>query len=120
MLLAHDYHRRFDRMEFYFEPVDGAPHTYTLGAESELSRAKLPARTVAFRAHPTIERPPPELLCIKRALAKVLHSSGAAACIARTFRDIDDGVAVASDGSTNLEGLLTLASLSKLGPILVN
>jgi hypothetical protein len=118
MLLAHDYHKRFDQMQFYFEPVDGCEHTYMLAAEKPRYRMKLPTHLVTFRKHSTIERPLPELLCVKAALSKVLHASGAAEFITQSFRDIGEAC-VACDGSTDLEALLTMAIVARPGLVLV-
>ncbi len=73
---------------------------------------------VTFGRYPEVERPLTELLRVKRALAKILHASGAAHFIMQAIRNIDEGAAMA-DGSTDLRALFAIALVSKPGVIIV-
>jgi hypothetical protein len=97
----------FGELLFYFEPVAGAEHTYTVASDYPDVSLFLPTQPIALRVHETIEMPSPDLLAIHRALAKILHASGAAEYIACILHDRDEGF-VSADGSTQLGALVAV------------
>jgi len=107
--LSLEMHKSFGQYNIFFDPVpNSAPHTYRIstflppGLEDSL-----PTTRTLF-AHPTIDPPSERLLALHRAVAHILHLSGAGDYIDKILRDMEDGV-VRGDGSTELGVLVNLA-----------
>src|SRR6201999_2160227 len=102
--LTHYFHDEFGKFEIFFEPYGDQPHTYQIKSvyTGLLCPAILPVvRTLFLTDTRTIDPPSPRLLAIHRAIAHILHLSGAGGYIERILRDLDEGEVVA-DGSTPL------------------
>ncbi|KAL8346244.1 hypothetical protein RB598_000241 [Gaeumannomyces tritici] len=113
--LTHRSHLLFGSFRIFFEPVldNQPPHTYRIrGFDPMLEQMQgLPVtRTLYVTQDKSIDPPSPRLLAIHRAIAHILHLSGAGAYIDSVFRDAEEN-GVRSDGSTAL-GLLVGARLS--------
>lgn len=112
MSIAADVHRFFGNFEIFFTPVpDQPPHTYRI--ESFLSHLVsgtigIPVnRTLLLSPTRTIDPPSPRFLAIHRAIAHILHLSGAGDYIDNLLRDAAE-YGVRADGSTDLHRLIGL------------
>jgi len=109
--LTHHFHRRFGDFEVYFEPTTQTPHTYKIipiRSHNILRQAILPVtRTLRLANNHNIDPPSRRLLAIHRAIALILHLSGAGSYIDDILRDLDE-LDVKSDGSTKLGRLIGL------------
>lgn len=90
----------------YFTPQDGPddpPHTYKIDTFFTIMRGHvLPAtRTLFLTEDQTIEPPEPRFLALHRAIAHILHLSGARYHIHDVIEKFEMG-AVQADGSTEL------------------
>ncbi|KAK5660689.1 hypothetical protein OQA88_12053 [Cercophora sp. LCS_1] len=103
-------HKSFGQYEIFFEhlPDADAPSTYRIGTFLQPALARpLPVVKTLF-AHSTIGPPSERLLALHRAIAHILHLSGAGDYIDTILKDIEDGV-VREDGSTQLGLMVDLA-----------
>ncbi|EJT79543.1 hypothetical protein GGTG_04628 [Gaeumannomyces tritici R3-111a-1] len=112
--LTQHLHSEFGSFQIFFEPVDSRPpHTYRINGFDPLvdQTQGLPViRTLHLAQDKTIDPPSSRLLAIHRAIAHILHLSGAGDYIDWVLRDAEEN-GVRSDGSTAL-GLLVSARLS--------
>ncbi|OAA53613.1 hypothetical protein SPI_09320 [Niveomyces insectorum RCEF 264] len=109
--LAHGFHRQFGAFKIYFDAVPGQSNTYQVQSflPGPVTAAfNLPVvRTLFDTENHTIDMPSPRLLAVHRAIAHILHLSGAGEYIDRVLRDMEDNN-VRSDGSTELGRMVTL------------
>ncbi|KIH89536.1 hypothetical protein SPBR_07308 [Sporothrix brasiliensis 5110] len=119
LTLSIDIHRYFGAFEIYFEPVPGvhgAPET----AQKNVYRIQsflppalntmygLPVtRTLFVTESRTIDPPSPRLLAVHRAIAHILHLSGAGDYLDKLLRDMDDSY-VRADGGSALGRMVAL------------
>ncbi|EJT69103.1 hypothetical protein GGTG_13371 [Gaeumannomyces tritici R3-111a-1] len=113
--LSHHHHLEFGSFRIFFEPVldNQPPHTYRINGFDPFFDQSLGlpvTRTLYLTQDKTIDPPSSRLLAIHRAIAHILHLSGAGDYIDRVLRDAEEN-GVRSDGSTAL-GLLVSARLS--------
>ncbi|KZF21428.1 hypothetical protein L228DRAFT_212722 [Xylona heveae TC161] len=103
-------HRAFGDFEIFFEPATEIPHSYRINRiKSGLLRVPgVPVtRTLFLTPERTIDPPSAQLLAIHRAIAHILHLSGAGIQISDILQELEDA-RVQSDGSTHLEHLVNL------------
>ena len=104
-------HQLFSDFRIYFEPTSNAqiPHTYTIRLTKPVPFIRnFPiTRTLCESPNREIDLPSPRLLAIHRAIALILHLSGAEEYIDRILEDIRDSI-VKSDGTTELGRLVSL------------
>jgi hypothetical protein len=115
-------HESFGQLRFYLEPVAGLEHTYVAKAPRPLHQHIIPPPThhISFVDTPThIDRPHPDLIAVHRAVALVVHASGASEYIERVLRERDAGV-IQADGSSSLGALIAIGLSSKVGMIPVH
>ncbi|CAK7212583.1 hypothetical protein SCUCBS95973_001513 [Sporothrix curviconia] len=111
MSLTHMMHHHFGAFQIYFEPVVDAVNTYRI--QSFLSprfnnALGLPVtRTLFVTEDHTIDPPSPRLLAVHRAIAHILHLSGAGEYIERLLRDMEENL-VRSDGTSELGRMVQL------------
>ena len=109
--LSLQHHSMFGAFETFFTPVADAnqPHTYKI--ETFLDEDMVPelpvTRTLLLSPDRNIDPPSSRLLAIHRAVAHILHLSGAREYINRFLRDMEDGF-VQADGSTHLDRYVKL------------
>ncbi|OAA56722.1 hypothetical protein SPI_07729 [Niveomyces insectorum RCEF 264] len=111
LTLSHHFHQYFGAFEVYFEAVPNELHTYRIQSflpPPMLVGLGLPVTRQLFltEGH-TIDPPLPRLLAVHRAIAHILHLSGAGLYIDKLLRDMEDSV-VRSDGSSELGRIVTL------------
>ncbi|KAH6641631.1 hypothetical protein F5144DRAFT_140885 [Chaetomium tenue] len=112
--LDHNLHHWFSNFDIFFEPVpDADDHTYRIGFSlpSILVRGILPVvRKLYLTEERTIEPPSPRLLAIHRAIAHILHLSGASNYINTILKDLEKAQwhCAEADGSTDLGRLVHL------------
>ncbi|CAK7213502.1 hypothetical protein SCUCBS95973_001815 [Sporothrix curviconia] len=110
LTLTHLMHSYFGSFLIYFEPVDGEYNTYHIQSftvEDNLV-ARLPVTRALFVTEDrTIDPPSSRLLALHRAIAHILHLSGAGEYIDWIFRDMEDRT-VRADGSSALGRLVSL------------
>ncbi|OAA66921.1 hypothetical protein SPI_01497 [Niveomyces insectorum RCEF 264] len=98
-------HQHFGEFQIYFDPVPNQPNTYRI--ESFLLPPVnftfgLPiTRRLYVTEARTVDPPSPRLLAVHRAIAHILHLSGAGDYISRVLRDMEDNV-VRADGTSAL------------------
>ncbi|CAK7214889.1 hypothetical protein SCUCBS95973_002290 [Sporothrix curviconia] len=111
LTLAPVMHSHFGAFHVYFEPVDGQYNTYRIQSflTAQQNRAlRLPVtRTLFVTDNRTIDPPLPRLLAIHRAIAHILHLSGAGTYIDWILRDMEE-YTVRADGSSALGRLVSL------------
>ncbi|OAA63288.1 Ankyrin repeat-containing domain protein [Niveomyces insectorum RCEF 264] len=110
LTLSHMMHNCFGSFRLYFEAVDNQYNTYRiLSFKAADDRAlRLPVtRTLFATEDRTIDPPSPRLLALHRAIAHILHLSGAGAYIDWIFRDTEER-AVRADGSSALGRMVSL------------
>ncbi|CAK7228834.1 hypothetical protein SBRCBS47491_007045 [Sporothrix bragantina] len=110
LTLSHMMHNCFGSFRIYFEAVDNQYNTYRiLSFKAADDRAlRLPVtRTLFATEDRTIDPPSPRLLALHRAIAHILHLSGAGAYIDWIFRDTEER-AVRADGSSALGRMVSL------------
>ncbi|KAI9653332.1 MAG: hypothetical protein M1829_001317 [Trizodia sp. TS-e1964] len=111
LLLTKNWHDRFGQFEVYFDKIDEEPNTYTVRVtDPKLQLFSLP-RTVRFESE-SIPLPSPHLLAVHKALARLMHLTGAGENIDHWFRG-NPNVNIAADGTTDLGTLITVGLLSK-------
>ncbi|KIH86383.1 hypothetical protein SPBR_08438 [Sporothrix brasiliensis 5110] len=104
-------HRYFGAFDVYFEPVPAASNTYRI--QSFLSPGTnvafgLPVTRALFVTESrTIDPPSPRLLAVHRAIAHILHLSGAGDYLDRILRDMGDNY-VRADGTSALGHMVAL------------
>ncbi|KAK2812806.1 hypothetical protein FQN50_001135 [Emmonsiellopsis sp. PD_5] len=107
--LTRDLHTHFGNFTVFFEPVPGQEHTYRI--DTFLPQGILPGtpitRTLYLTDDRSIEPPSPRLLAVHRAIAYILHLSGAGGYIDNIFRDMEQ-MGIRQDGSTELGRLVKL------------
>ncbi|KAI9651905.1 MAG: hypothetical protein M1829_002110 [Trizodia sp. TS-e1964] len=119
LLLRGELHTLFGQFKVYFDQQDEEPNTYIVRVtRPNMPIAGLP-RTVRFESE-VIPLPSPRLLAVHKALARMMHLTGAGENITYQFRDYPD-TEIAADGTTDLGALLTVGFFTKLtkGPIYV-
>ncbi|EAS27843.3 uncharacterized protein CIMG_09047 [Coccidioides immitis RS] len=125
MTLARDLHTIFGNFQIYFEPVPNQEHTYQI--DTFLPAAALPefrfpiTRTLHLTDDRSIDPPLARLLALHRAIAYILHLSGAGEYIDKILRDMEE-LGAREGGSTELGRLITLRLggwLDKAGTIQV-
>ena len=103
------FHQLFGAFDIYFTPVPDTYDTYRI--ESFLPppmTVGLPVTRALFvTSSRTIDPPSSRLLAVHRAIAHILHLSGAGAYIDRILRDMEDSV-VRSDGTSDLGRMVAL------------
>ncbi|OAA54549.1 hypothetical protein SPI_08795 [Niveomyces insectorum RCEF 264] len=111
MTLTTDLHYSFGNFEVYFEPVPGAYNTYYvrsfLPPPSNRSLGLPVQRELFVTDTRTIDPPSPRLLAVHRAIAYILHLSGAGDYIDAILRDLEYGT-VRADGSSELGRMVSL------------
>ena len=112
LTLGLDYHRQFGAFKTFFtELVDEEPHTYKIETFELFSldeRMPFPVtRTLLLSPNRNIDPPSRRLLAVHRAIAHILHLSGAGEYINKFLSDMDDGY-VRSDGTTQLDRFVRL------------
>ncbi|KIH91079.1 hypothetical protein SPBR_02107 [Sporothrix brasiliensis 5110] len=111
LTLAPLMHGHFGAFRIYFEEVHGQYNTYRIGSflSALHNRAiNLPVtRTLYVTEDRTIDPPSPRLLAVHRAIAHILHLSGAGEYIDWILRDMEEH-AVRADGSSALGRLVSL------------
>ncbi|EPE06409.1 hypothetical protein F503_02537 [Ophiostoma piceae UAMH 11346] len=112
LTLCLTHHKFFGAFDTYFDAVEGQENTYTIKTfkrVAALIARELPVtRTLFVTENRTIDPPLPRLLAVHRAIAHILHLSGAGAYIENVLRDIEHNV-VRSDGTTNLAPMIHLS-----------
>jgi HNH endonuclease len=109
--LTNSLHDVFGNFDIFFEPPasDHPPHTYRIS--SLLPDGFLPdlpvTRTLYLSKSRTIDPPSPRLFALHRAIAHILHLSGAGDYIDKMFRDVEKN-GIQANGSTELGRLVTL------------
>lgn len=92
MLSAFSFHTEFGNFSVLFKPVPGQEHTYRI--DTFLPAGILPAlpvtRTLYLTNDRSIEPPSPRLLGIHRAIAYILHLSGAGKYIDNILQDMEE------------------------------
>lgn len=111
LTLTLDYHRLFGEFQIYFEPT-GEPYQYRIDSTERSPFLRDPlfpvTRTLTLSPNRTIDPPSPRLLGVHRAIARIMHLSGAGEYIEGILRDLEE-VDVKADGSTNLGYLMNLS-----------
>jgi len=106
-------HQLFGDFEIYFEPTSGAQTspTYTIHqtvwVPFSFGPQTFPVTRTLLDTDKTIDLPSPRLLAIHRAIALILHLSGAGEYIDHILKDMDYTM-VKSDGTTELGHLVSL------------
>jgi HNH endonuclease len=106
-------HQLFGDFEIYFEPTSGAQTspTYTIHqtvwVPFSFGPQTFPVTRTLLDTDKTIDLPSPRLLAIHRAVALILHLSGAGEYIDHILKDMDYTM-VKSDGTTELGHLVSL------------
>lgn len=89
----------------------GDPYQYKIDSTEQRSFLRDPLfpviRTLTLGPNRTIDPPSPRLLAVHRAIARIIHLSGAEEYIESILRDIEE-VSVREDGSTNLGHIVKL------------
>ncbi|KAK0730878.1 hypothetical protein B0H67DRAFT_653351 [Lasiosphaeris hirsuta] len=107
--LSLEMHKSFGQYDIFFDRVpDSPPHTYRISTFLPPGLEDLLPITRNLFSHSTIDPPSERLLGLHRAVAYILHLSGAGDYINKILRDMEDGV-VRGDGSTELGVLVDLA-----------
>ncbi|KAI0423039.1 hypothetical protein F5X98DRAFT_360154 [Xylaria grammica] len=114
LTLTHQLHLLFGDFKIFFEPVQDEQQSHTYRVDSLLhpsvSRTLgLPiTRTLYLTDTRTIDPSSPRLLAVHRAIAHILHLSGAREYIDRLLRDMDEK-GILGDGSTDVGRLVKLS-----------
>ncbi|OAA54148.1 hypothetical protein SPI_09082 [Niveomyces insectorum RCEF 264] len=111
LTLTHEMHQQFGAFEVYFSAVQGEYNTYRIESflPPRLSATfGMPVvRTLFVTDARTIDPPSPRLLAVHRAIAHILHLSGAGDYIDAILRDMEDSI-VRADGSSELGRMVSL------------
>lgn len=112
LTLTRDFHQYFGDFQVYFDPVPNREHVYTVRTHISgdfFFRPSLPiTRELYLMPERTIDPPSRRLLAIHRAIACILHLSGAGEYIDKIYRELEER-GVQADGSTPLGHLMSLA-----------
>lgn len=118
LTLAPLMHSHFGAFRIYFEPIQNQDNTYRfesfLTAPQNRSLSLPVTRTLYVTENRTIDPPSPRLLAVHRAIAHILHLSGAGAYIDWILRDMEE-YAVRADGTSALGRMVTLGLGGWLG-----
>ncbi|RPD53929.1 hypothetical protein L226DRAFT_574687 [Lentinus tigrinus ALCF2SS1-7] len=92
MMMVHDLHDFFDRLDLWFEPIQNVPNHYRLLSIWILSPHGLSdGQEITFQsADPRIPLPKPEYLGIHAACCMVAHMSGASGLFNEIERDLEE------------------------------
>lgn len=110
IVLSHNIHSYFCEFGVFFDEVPSqGPHTYTIRTFRPFLALALglPVTRTLFNFD-GVDPPSPRLLALHRAIAHILHFSGAGAYISRLSHDMEKNVAIQPDGSTNLAEMINL------------
>ncbi|KAI2788012.1 hypothetical protein POX_f08395 [Penicillium oxalicum] len=116
MMLAASLHRDFGRFSFILEETD-VFELYHVKVFSQFRnsflRPHMPEFTVVASHDPRYPAPNTNLLAVHAAIGNILHATGYGELIAKTIKHLggSGGYALAKDGSTNVEELLSVTSL---------
>ncbi|KAK2785867.1 hypothetical protein FQN53_007243 [Emmonsiellopsis sp. PD_33] len=109
MSLSQHLHTDFGRFSIFFDPIPGQEDTYRI--DKFLPPALLPTipvtRTLYLADNGSIDPPSSRLLAIHRAIAHILHLSGAGDYIDKILRDIEE-LGVQEGGETELGRIVAL------------
>ncbi|EEP81061.1 predicted protein [Uncinocarpus reesii 1704] len=109
--LTPTFHKLFGNFDIYFDAVAGEEHTYCIdGFLNPISAARrgLPVtRKLLLSEEHMINAPSPRLLALHRAIAHILHLSGAGEYINKILQEFEE-TGAQKDGSTDLGRILTL------------
>ncbi|KAH8157511.1 hypothetical protein CIB48_g10727 [Xylaria polymorpha] len=114
LTLTISFHDLFGDFKVFFEPIqdEQQPHTYQVDSFLPLPISRdlglLITRTFYLTDTRTIDPPSPRLLAVHRAIAHILHLSGAGKYIDRLLRDTDEQ-GILADGSTDVGRLVKLS-----------
>ncbi|EEP80427.1 predicted protein [Uncinocarpus reesii 1704] len=108
MSLTHTFHVAFGNFDVFLEAVAGQQHTYHIKSlnpvKARLLRLPLTRKLLLSKSQ-LIEPPSPRLLALHRAIAHILHLSGAGEYIDKILRDFEEA-GVQEDGTTELSRLV--------------
>lgn len=109
MSLTSDFHDMFGSFSVFFTPVPGLDHTYRIASflPTEILPELPVTRALFLTTDLSIEPPSPRLLAIHRAIAHILHLSGAGEYIDKILQDMEE-TGAREGGSTELGRLVTL------------
>ncbi|OAA60259.1 hypothetical protein SPI_05383 [Niveomyces insectorum RCEF 264] len=111
LTLAHLIHGHFGAFRIYFEAVPDQYNTYRIGSFLTARHNRLlnlpVTRTLYVTEDRTIDPPSPRLLAVHRAIAHILHLSGAGEYIDWILRDMEQHP-VRADGTSALGRLVSL------------
>ena len=119
LTLSLEYHRYFGDFQIFFTQLADQPHTYKIECFEDIAAVtpELPIiRTLFLSPNHNIDPPSSRLLAVHRAIAHILHLSGAGEYIEKLLRDMDEGV-VRADGSTELDRFVRLRFGSLVPPV---
>ncbi|EER25344.1 hypothetical protein CPC735_019510 [Coccidioides posadasii C735 delta SOWgp] len=109
--LTPTFHKSFGNFEVYFDTVAGEEHTYRIDSflnPVSAARRGLPVtRKLLLSEGRAIDAPSPQLLALHRAIAHILHLSGAGEYIDKILQDFEE-TGVQEDGSTDLGHIVDL------------
>lgn len=106
--LSHTNHKAFGNFDIFFEPVPGQEHTYDIHDFLPGFMPEFPVRRTLFLTeNRNIDPPSLRFLALHRAIAHILHLSGAGTCIEKILKDMEFKDTRA-DGSTELGSLVAL------------
>ncbi|KAI9058870.1 hypothetical protein FKP32DRAFT_1597177 [Trametes sanguinea] len=95
-------HTLFDRLDLWFEEMEGEPHVYRVGLVPSRTPADFgyPDR-VRFESHrPGLALPSPRYLKLHAACCRLAHLSGAAEYVDLLFREMEESGVLAEDGAS--------------------
>lgn len=110
LTLGLEHHRTFASFMTFFTELADQPHTYKVERfqRAQVTPGQFPVtRTLLFSRDHNIDAPSGRLLAAHRAIARVLHFSGAGAYIDKFLSDMNDGL-IREDGSTQLDRFVKL------------
>ncbi|KXN80608.1 hypothetical protein AN958_09646 [Leucoagaricus sp. SymC.cos] len=100
MTLVHGFHTRFDQLRVWFVATN-EKNKYKLEATKAFFLRNCPEYvTFTTPDQAKLPVPSPTYLAIHAACAKVAHLSGAAECIDKFYRDMDDSTTLDTDGAS--------------------
>ncbi|KIH95186.1 hypothetical protein SPBR_03545 [Sporothrix brasiliensis 5110] len=111
LTLTQALHQHFGSFNVYFDPVPGKYNTYRIQSflppRLNLTHGLPVDRALFVTNSHTIDPPSPRLLAVHRAIAYILHLSGAGDYIDAILRDMDNSM-VRADGSSELGRMVSL------------
>ncbi|EEQ33750.1 hypothetical protein McanMca71_003902 [Microsporum canis] len=109
--LSHTWHNHFGNFDVYFDAIPGEEHTYRINGFFNPAVGAywgLPVTRKLFLSEErVVDAPSPRLLALHRAIAHILHLSGAGEYINRILRDFAE-TGVQADGSTDIGRIVNL------------